>query len=87
MIECTIENQEVGGQENINKAILKGQQNTETTPKEYWILYFDEALKTKSSVVDLVLQSHEGFTVEYALKLVFPTKNNEAKYEALIAGL
>ncbi|XP_063943205.1 uncharacterized protein LOC135150603 [Daucus carota subsp. sativus] len=35
----------------------------------------------------LVLQSPDGFTVEYAIKLDFPTTNNEAEYEALIAGL
>ncbi|XP_074324003.1 uncharacterized protein LOC141660923 [Apium graveolens] len=35
----------------------------------------------------LVLQSPEGFMIEYALKLDFPTTNNEAEYEALTAGL
>ena len=33
------------------------------------------------------MQSPDGFTIEYALKLDFPTTNNEAEYEALIAGL
>nr|XP_017227794.1 PREDICTED: uncharacterized protein LOC108203390 [Daucus carota subsp. sativus] len=35
----------------------------------------------------LVLRSPDGFTVVYAIKLDFPTTNNEAEYEALIAGL
>ena len=35
----------------------------------------------------LVLQSPEGFLVEYALKLDFPTTNNEADYETLIAQI
>ncbi|XP_063950861.1 uncharacterized protein LOC135153043 [Daucus carota subsp. sativus] len=35
----------------------------------------------------MVLRSPDGFTVEYAIKLDFPTTNNEAEYEALIAGL
>ncbi|KAL8105088.1 hypothetical protein AgCh_029034 [Apium graveolens] len=35
----------------------------------------------------LVLQSLDGFLIEYAMKLDFPTTNNEAEYEALIAGL
>ncbi|KAL8116196.1 hypothetical protein AgCh_022623 [Apium graveolens] len=35
----------------------------------------------------LVLQSPHGFLIEYAMKLDFPTTNNEAEYEALIAGL
>ncbi|XP_074323924.1 uncharacterized protein LOC141660837 [Apium graveolens] len=34
-----------------------------------------------------VLQSLDGFMIEYALKLDIPTTNNEAEYEALIAGL
>ena len=34
-----------------------------------------------------MLQSPDGFLFEYALKLDFPTTNNEAEYEALIAGL
>lgn len=29
----------------------------------------------------MVLQSPEGFLIEYALKLDFPTTNNEAEYE------
>ncbi|XP_074360752.1 uncharacterized protein LOC141700998 [Apium graveolens] len=43
--------------------------------------------KTKSSGAGLVLQSPDGFMIEYALKLDFPTTNNEAEYEALIDGL
>ncbi|XP_074324061.1 uncharacterized protein LOC141660983 [Apium graveolens] len=35
----------------------------------------------------LVLQSLNGFIIEYALKLDFPTTNNEVEYEALIGGL
>ena len=55
--------------------------------KEYWVLYFDGASKTNSSGAGLVLQSPDGFLIEYAMKLDFPTTNNEAEYEALIAGL
>ncbi|XP_074347571.1 uncharacterized protein LOC141686435 [Apium graveolens] len=55
--------------------------------KEYWVLHFDGASKTKYSGAGLVLQSPKGFMIEYALKLDFPTTNNEAEYEALIAGL
>ena len=34
-----------------------------------------------------MLQRPDGFLIEYVMKLDFPTTNNEAKYEALIAGL
>ncbi|XP_074354673.1 uncharacterized protein LOC141693464 [Apium graveolens] len=57
------------------------------TLKEYRVLHFDGASKTKSSGVGLVLQSPEGFMIEYALKLEFPTMNNETEYEILIVGL
>ena len=46
-----------------------------------------EHQKSKTSGPGLVLQSPEGFIMEYALKLDFPTTNNKAEYEALIAGI
>ena len=51
------------------------------------MLYFDGASKIKTNDAGLVMQSPDGFALEYALKLDFPTTNNEAEYEALIAGL
>nr|XP_017227468.1 PREDICTED: uncharacterized protein LOC108203223 [Daucus carota subsp. sativus] len=80
LVECTINNEGVGGQED------KVEEPTKE-PKEYRLLFFDGASKTKGSGAGLVLQSPDGFTVEYAIKLDFPTTNNEAEYEALIAGL
>ena len=82
VVECTITDQEVGGQQEENN-----EENDETELKEYWVLYFDGASKASSSGAGLVLQSPDGFVIEYALKLDFPTTNNEAEYEALIAGL
>lgn len=87
MVEWTIDNQEVGGQEIVARGgqeeVEKQGEDTEMELKEFWVLYFDGASKTKSSGARLVLQSPDGFTIEYALKLDFPTTNNEA----LIAGL
>ncbi|XP_074348962.1 uncharacterized protein LOC141687835 [Apium graveolens] len=57
------------------------------TLKEYWVLHFDGASKTKSCGVGLILQSPDGFMIEYALKLDFQTMNNEAEYKTLIADL
>ncbi|XP_063948099.1 uncharacterized protein LOC135152193 [Daucus carota subsp. sativus] len=82
LVECTIDNKEVGGQESMVE-----EPKEEEKPKEYWLLFFDGASKTKNSGAGLVLRSPDGFTVEYAIKLDFPTTNNEAEYEALIAGL
>ena len=36
---------------------------------------------------DVVLLSPEGDVVECVIRLDFPTTNNEAKYEALVAGI
>ena len=35
----------------------------------------------------MILHSPEGDKIECMIRLDFPTTNNEAKYEALIAGL
>ncbi|XP_074355795.1 uncharacterized protein LOC141695450 [Apium graveolens] len=85
VVKYTIDDQEVGGQEIVTPG--EGEKDEEATPKEHWVLHFDGASKTKSSGVGLVLQSPEGFMIEYALKLDFSTTNNKAEYEALIAGL
>ena len=89
MVECTTGNQEVGGQEAVSpqdKEVVE-KQDEDMNVKEYWVLYFDGASKTKSSGVGLVLQSLDRFMIEYVLKLDFLTTNNKAEYEALIAGL
>lgn len=33
------------------------------------------------------LLSPKGFSIKYALKLSFPTNNNEVEYESMLAGL
>ncbi|XP_063947569.1 uncharacterized protein LOC108203383 [Daucus carota subsp. sativus] len=87
LVECTINNGEVGGQEEKIEDKVENKGEVPKQPKEYWLLFFDGASKTKGSGAGLVLQSPDGFTVEYAIKLDFPTTNNEAEYEALIDGL
>ncbi|KAL8134680.1 hypothetical protein AgCh_009635 [Apium graveolens] len=70
-----------------DKGVDNGGKEKDDKEKEYWVLYFDRASKTNSRGAGLVLQSPDGFLIEYAMKLDFPTTNNEAEYEALIAGL
>ncbi|XP_074342458.1 uncharacterized protein LOC141680022 [Apium graveolens] len=84
VVECTIANQEFGGQEDTPQGEVR-ERNVEN--KEFWVLYFDGASKINSSGDGLILQSTDGFLVKYAIKLDFTTKNNEAEYEALIVGL
>ena len=50
-------------------------------------MYVDGARNDYCSGAGVVLETPEGRSLCYALRLEFPSTNNEAEYEALIAGL
>ena len=52
-----------------------------------WKLSVDGASNAQGSVAGLILTSPEGIDIEYALRFGFQASNNEAEYEAVIAGL
>ena len=52
-----------------------------------WKLSVDGASNAQGSRAGLILTSLEGIDIEYALRFGFHTSNNEAEYEAVIAGL
>ncbi|GJR71068.1 reverse transcriptase domain-containing protein [Tanacetum coccineum] len=54
---------------------------------EAWTLYTDGAASSKGSGAGLVLIGPSGVEYAYALRLTFASTNNEAEYEALLAGL
>ncbi|GKG17262.1 reverse transcriptase domain-containing protein, partial [Tanacetum coccineum] len=54
---------------------------------EVWTLFTDEAASLKGSGAGLVLIGPNGLEYTYALRLTFVSTNNEAEYEALLAGL
>ncbi|GJY90595.1 reverse transcriptase domain-containing protein [Tanacetum coccineum] len=54
---------------------------------EPWILFTDGSSCTDGSGAGLILTNPEGMELTYALRFRFDATNNEAKYEALIAGL
>lgn len=54
---------------------------------DIWKLFVDGASNYKGSGAGIVLIAPCGTTHEHALKLNFSASNNEAEYEALIAGL
>ena len=56
-------------------------------PVPQWKLYKDGASNDRCSGAGIVLMTPESRSICYALKLNFSTTNNEAEYEALIAGL
>nr|GEZ86863.1 reverse transcriptase domain-containing protein [Tanacetum cinerariifolium] len=59
----------------------------ETKPRYEWKLYTDGASSSDGSSTGLMLIDPEGKEYTYALCFEFKTTNNEAKYEALLAGL
>ena len=52
-----------------------------------WIIHTDGSLNRHSGGVDVVIQTLERDKVECMIQLDFPTTNNEAEYEVLMAGL
>ena len=63
-------------------------ENTQTTTDlPIWRLSVDGAANAQGSGAGLILTSPEGIDIEYALRFGFQASNNEAYYEAVIAGL
>ncbi|GKE68295.1 reverse transcriptase domain-containing protein [Tanacetum coccineum] len=52
-----------------------------------WTLYTDGVSSLKGSGAGLVLIGPSGIEYTFALRLTFPSTNNEAEYEALLTGL
>ena len=50
-------------------------------------MHTDGSSNRQAGGTDVVLLSPEGDIVECMIRLDFPTTNNEAEYEALVAGL
>ncbi|GJZ97039.1 reverse transcriptase domain-containing protein [Tanacetum coccineum] len=57
------------------------------TPPEPWTLFTDGSSCVDGSGTGLILTSLEGTEFTYVLRFQFTASNNEAEYEALIAGL
>ena len=52
-----------------------------------WKLFVDGAANAQGSGAGLIMTSPEEIDIEYALRFGFQASNNEAEYEAVIAGL
>nr|GEU80010.1 reverse transcriptase domain-containing protein [Tanacetum cinerariifolium] len=57
------------------------------TQEEPWMLFTDGSSCVDGSGAGLILTNPEGVEFTYALRFQFAASNNEAEYEALIAGL
>ncbi|XP_014496659.1 uncharacterized protein LOC106758229 [Vigna radiata var. radiata] len=54
---------------------------------DQWNLYVDGASGRQTNGAGIVLEGPNGFLLEYLLIFKFKTSNNQAEYEALVAGL
>ncbi|XP_075656371.1 uncharacterized protein LOC142626433 [Castanea sativa] len=66
-------------------AIELKEQRAEKTP--IWRIHTDGSSNKHDGGVGVVLYTPEGDKIECMIRLDFPTTNNEAEYEALVAGL
>ena len=63
-------------------------ENTHAMPDlPIWKLSVDGAANAQGSGAGLILTSPKGIDIEYAFRFGFQASNNEAEYEAVIAGL
>ena len=55
--------------------------------KEQWSIYTDGSSNRRAEGAGVVIQTPQGDKIQCMIRLDFPTTNNEAEYEALVAGL
>ncbi|GAV62004.1 RVT_3 domain-containing protein, partial [Cephalotus follicularis] len=63
------------------------EEDSSENDKGMWKLSVDGSYCVSKNGAGLMLTSPDGWTLEYALKFGFKATNNEAEWEALIAGL
>ncbi|KAK2356969.1 hypothetical protein QL285_094283 [Trifolium repens] len=54
---------------------------------EKWIIFVDGASSSTGAGAGIILENGKGIVIEVSLTLSFPTSNNQAEYEAFLAGL
>ncbi|XP_025664473.1 uncharacterized protein [Arachis hypogaea] len=54
---------------------------------ESWKLHVDGSSNITSEGAGVILESHNGVVIEQSVRYEFPVSNNQAEYEALLAGL
>src|SRR5215469_2033806 len=57
------------------------------TPPSLWNIHVDGSSNAKGSGAGIIVQGPDGVNIEQALRFQFPTTNNQAEYEALLAGM
>jgi len=54
---------------------------------QQWNIYTNGSSNKRAGGASVVIQTPEGDKIKCMIQLDFPTTNNEAEYEALVAGL
>ena len=80
VVQCTMT-------EIVTEGADTSQQALEEIDKEIWRLFVDGASNPEGSGAGLMIVSPDNLRLKYALRLNFKASNNEAEYEALLAGL
>ena len=68
----------------------RGKREQKSSPRfseRAWTLFTDGSSTSQTGGAGVILTSPEGFKVQQAIRFQFPVTNNEAEYEALIAGV
>lgn len=81
LVECTWTKEQpeaLGGKPSTVPTVAVGRE---------WIFHVDGVSNSQGSGAGLILACPEGTVVEYALCFLFPATNNQAEYEALLAGM
>ncbi|GAU10607.1 hypothetical protein TSUD_419680 [Trifolium subterraneum] len=58
-----------------------------TSEKNKWTIVVDGSSNSQGSGAGIILENEDGVLIEVSLGLSFPTTNNQAEYEAFLAGL
>nr|GEU40163.1 reverse transcriptase domain-containing protein [Tanacetum cinerariifolium] len=93
-LNCTSMEKLVLALVHASKRLKRPEKDSSDTPieeegelPEPWILFTDESSCTDGSGAGLILTNPKGMEFTYSLRFRFDATNNEAEYEALIAGL
>ena len=73
--------------DTLNTSKGRKKDNEPTDSNNVWSLRIDGSSKINESGTEVILKSPMREKFSYALRLEFPTSNNEAEYKALLAGL
>ncbi|XP_061351982.1 uncharacterized protein LOC133296954 [Gastrolobium bilobum] len=62
-------------------------QHTDSSSPDTWTVYVDGSSNPKGSGAGVIIENPDGVAIEYSMQMDFETSNNQAEYEAFIAGL